>query len=80
MPAIQWDVRLDGRAWTGDEALARWKLTPERFEMAEGRLFWSEEDRVTLLAMLLENVGARRAVRLGNVDVWKAAIEEIDRR
>jgi len=80
MPAIQWDVRLDGRAWTGDEALARLELTPERFEMAEGKLFWTEEQRVNLLAMLLENVGARSAVRLGNADVWRAAIEEIDRR
>jgi len=48
--------------------------------MAEGKLFWTEEDRVNLLAMLLENVGARRAVRLRDVGVWRAAIEEIDRR
>jgi hypothetical protein len=80
MPAIQWDVRLDGRAWTGDEASARWGLTPEKFEMAEGKLFWTEEDRVNLLAMLLENVGVRGAVRIGNVSVWRAAIEEIGRR
>jgi hypothetical protein len=30
---VKWDIRRDGRAWTGDEARRRWELTPEKFEM-----------------------------------------------
>jgi hypothetical protein len=30
--------------------------------------------RVTMLALLLENLGADRAVRLGNPAVWRAAV------
>jgi hypothetical protein len=44
--------------------------------MYEGRLFWSDAERVTLLGLLLKKVGADRAVRLGNADVWRRAIRE----
>lgn len=71
---MKWDIRREGRAWTGDEGLERYALTPEKFEMIKGRLFWSETDRVNLLAMLLENVGADRAVRLGSPSVWMEAV------
>ena len=74
---IQWDIRRAGRAWRGDEAHERYNLTPEKFEMDEGRLFWTDEERVTLLALLLENVGVDRAVRLGDPKVWKAAVAEL---
>jgi len=70
---IKWDIRRAGRAWRGDEAHERYNRTPEKFEMVEGRLFWTDEERVTLLALLLENVGVDRAVRLGDSEVWKAA-------
>jgi hypothetical protein len=30
MPAVQWDIRREGRAWTADEALSRYELTPEK--------------------------------------------------
>jgi hypothetical protein len=46
--------------------------------MHEGRLLWYEEDRVKLLGLLLENVGADRAVRLGNPAVWRAAVAALD--
>ena len=54
MVEIQWDIRRAGRAWRGDEARQRYNLTPEKFEMDEGKLFWTDEERVTLLALLLE--------------------------
>ena len=73
-----WDIRRDGRAWVGDEAMQRYEMTPEKVEMFEGRLLWYEEDRVKLLGLLLENVGADRAVRLGNPDVWRAAVRNLD--
>ena len=74
MPQVRWDIRREGRAWTGDEACGRWELTPEKFEMDGGKLFWDETQRLTLLALLLENLGVDQAVRLGDPEVWKAAV------
>jgi hypothetical protein len=70
---VKWDIRLEGRAW-GEEAMQRFELTPEKFEMYQGKLFWSDEDRLNLLGLLLENVGAARAVRLGDRAVWRKAL------
>ena len=72
---MKWDIRREGRAWSGDEGFERYSLTPEKFEMCGGRLFWSDTERVNLLALLLENVGADRAVRLGDPHVWVEAVE-----
>ena len=69
-----WDIRREGRGWRGDEAWQRYELTPEKLEMVDGRLLWSEQDRVHLLGLLLENVGADRAVRLGDPQVWRDAV------
>jgi hypothetical protein len=66
IPEVAWDIRREGRAWVAGEAMARFELTPEKFEMCDGKLFWSEAQRLTLLALLLENVGVDRATRLGN--------------
>lgn len=46
--------------------MARYELTPEKIEMVKGRLFWSTAARITMLGLLLENVGADAAVRLGD--------------
>ena len=73
-----WDIRREGRAWHGPEAMARYELTPEKLEMSEEKLLWFDEDRVKLLGLLLENVGADRAVRLGNPAVWRAAVAALD--
>lgn len=71
---VKWDIRRAGRAWIGDEAMQRYNLTPEKFEMDQGKLFWSDEDRLNMLGLMLENMGADRAVRLGDPAVWKAAV------
>lgn len=76
MEEIQWDLRPEGRAW-GPEAMSRYQMTPEKMEMIEGKLFWSEEERLTMLALLLENVGVNQAVRIGNPDVWRAAVANL---
>ncbi len=78
MNRIAWDVRLDGRTWDAREAPRRWELVPEKIEMIGGALLWDNEERENLLALLLENVGARRAVRLGAPAVWKQAVAELD--
>jgi hypothetical protein len=77
MPSPPWDIRREGRVWHAEEAMARYQLTPEKIEMVKGRLFWSDEDRLAMLGLLLENVGADAAVRLGNPAVWKAAVAEL---
>ncbi|MGH7620441.1 MAG: hypothetical protein ACREPM_24755 [Gemmatimonadaceae bacterium] len=73
MRQIDWDIRRQGRAWD-EEAYERFQLTPEKFEMHEGRLFWDDEERLLLLGLLLENVGVDAAVRLGDPNVWREAI------
>ena len=59
--AQAWDTRRTGRAWRGDEARTRWELTPEKFEMHKGKLFFSERERCNLLALLWH--GSRRTGR-----------------
>lgn len=79
MNAPQWDIRLNGRAWPRELALTRHAMIAGscRIEMVDGKLFWTDEERLVLLAILLENVGALSAVKLGNPDVWRAAVESL---
>jgi len=79
MTRPKWDIRNEGRAWGKDEAWARFVLTPEQIEMVKGKLLSTEQDRETLLALLLENVGADRAVQLGDPEVWRAAVAKLPR-
>lgn len=78
MSEVKWDIRRKGRAWSGEEAWQRYELTPEKIEMIEGKLFWTEEDRLRMLGLLLENVGIDKAIRLGNPEIWKAAVAELE--
>ena len=45
--------------------------------MTRGRLFWDDEQRLLLLGLLLENCGVDAAVRLGDPEVWRAAVAEL---
>jgi len=71
---VTWDIRRDGHAW-GGEAMSRYEMTPEKTEMVAGKLYGTEEERLTMLALLLENVGTDHAVRVGNPDIWRAAVD-----
>lgn len=75
-----WDIRREGRAWVDDEALARYDRAPEKSKMADGMLFWDEDQRMTMSALLLENLGVDKAVTLGSADVWKGAIADLSGR
>ena len=59
--------------------MQRYALTPEKLEMIRGKLLWDDEERINLLGLLLENVGANRAVELGNPQVWRDAVARLDR-
>lgn len=75
--AINWEIRNEGRSWRSGEAMDRYMMTPEKFEMVDGKLLWSDEDRETLLGLLLENVGADRAVQFGDPEVGRAAVAKL---
>jgi hypothetical protein len=77
MKRNDWDIRREGRIWTREEQDRRSNQAPEKIEYVDG-IFDSDDARLTVLAMLLENLGIDKAVRLGNPADWKAAIAELD--
>lgn len=78
MSNSNWDIRREGRAW-GDEGLERFMSLPEKIEMSRGRVFDTDEQRLSMLGCLLENLGVDAAVRLGDPRVWRAAVADLDR-
>ena len=77
MEASNWKIELEGRAWSGLEITQRSELLTAPLEIIGGKLLWSEEQRLTLLAALLENVGALKAVQLGDPNVWRAGVARL---
>jgi hypothetical protein len=75
--SIEWTIGREGRAWTRDEALGRFQLTPERIEMMGGKLLADDEERLILLGLLLENLGADAAVRFGDPAIWRDAVAQL---
>lgn len=76
---MDWDIQVEGRAWRGSEAHDRYDRAPEKLELIEGRLCWTDEERLTLLALLLENVGLNQAVRLAPAERWRVALRNLQR-
>jgi hypothetical protein len=74
-----WDIRREGRRWTKEEAERRLYQAPEKIEFAGG-IFVGEDQRLTVLGMLLENLGIDKAIRFGKLDDWKAAIAALERQ
>lgn len=70
METVKWKITREGRAWEPDEALSRHNLLPEptKIEMHQGKLFWSDEERLVVIAMLLENLGIDRILPLIDTD------------
>ena len=73
----EWDIRREGRVWSHEEFNRRIYQAPEKIEFTGG-IFTYDEDRLTVLAMLLENLGIDKAVQLGNLEDWKSAIAELE--
>lgn len=74
---MHWDIRAEGRPWVKGEAMERYFMTPRKLELVHGKLLSSDEERELLLGLLLENVGADRAVRLGDPAVWRGAVDKL---
>jgi hypothetical protein len=79
MTPADWDIRREGRKWTKEESSRRLYQAPEKIEFVGG-IFASERERLTVLAMLLENLGIDRVVRFGDLADWKAAIADLEQR
>lgn len=75
---VAWNIRREGHAWQGEESRRKYYLAPEKIELFEGKIFFDDERRLTMLALLLENVGVDAAVRLGNPAVWREAVAHLD--
>jgi hypothetical protein len=74
---MDFDIQRQGRRWSRAEIEQKYhKLCPEKIELIEGKMFWNDEQRLNMLALLLENVGMDAAVRLGEAALWKQAIDE----
>jgi hypothetical protein len=79
MAAPAWDIRREGRRWTREEFDHRIYQAPEKIEFVGG-IFTNERQRLTVLATLLENLGIDKAVRLGKLADWKAAIADLEKQ
>jgi hypothetical protein len=74
---MDFNIQRQGRKWSRAEIEQKYhKLSPEKIELIEGRMFWTDEQRLNMLALLLENVGIDAAVCLGDPALWKQAIGE----
>jgi hypothetical protein len=77
MSEIQWDIRRKGREWQGEEVWTRYYSAPEKIELINGKIFFSDEQRLRMLGLLLEQLGADAAVQLGNPQVWRDTVAEL---
>ena len=79
MTLPDWDIRREGRCWQPGELRTRYEALPEmKFEVIDGQLLWTDEERLCVLGVLLEAVGIDRAIRLGDPRRWREAIAALD--
>src|SRR5437588_4448364 len=76
---MQWDIRRAPRIWNSDEIRSRLELTPEHFEVFDGEMLFTEQDRVNLLGVVLEQVGLDAALRLAPKELWREALDAFER-
>jgi hypothetical protein len=74
---MEFNIQRQGRQWTRTEVAQKYyTLSPEKIELVKGKMFWDDEQRLNMLALLLENVGMDAAVRFGDPQLWKQAIDD----
>ena len=72
MAAI-WNIGRDGKLINLD----RFMLAPEKIELVKGKLFASEEQRLAMLGLLLENMGIDAVIQLGPPELWRQAVKRV---
>jgi hypothetical protein len=70
------DIGLEGRRWKVDRFLELETILPEKMELIDGKLFWSERERLGMLAAMLEQVGLVDAVKLAPKELWLEALQQ----
>jgi|GEM_PF-1039833 hypothetical protein len=75
---VDWNIQREGRAWEDGEVRPRYDMAAEKIELICGKLFWTDEERLRMLGLLLENCGAEAAVHMGDPDVWRRAVAALD--
>jgi hypothetical protein len=73
-----WEIGLEGRRWNVDRFHAVGVVMPEKMELIEGKLFWSERERLGMLSAMLEQVGLAATVRLAPKALWLEALALLD--
>lgn len=76
-PDISWRIAPEPAVLTREEFRARYDhpAMPEKFEVSQGKLFWHDDQRLHVLAMLLEAVGLQKALSLCPPETIRAALE-----
>lgn len=74
----RFDIGLEGRLWTVDHWDSLSDVLPEKFELIDGKLFWSERERLGMLAAMLEQIGLEKAVTLAPKALWLEALARLD--
>jgi hypothetical protein len=76
---IDWDIRRKGRAWKNRKEIEeKYYMAPDKNELIYGKLYGTDADRLTMLGLLLENCGVDAAVRMGDPEVWRAAVKGLE--
>lgn len=75
---VDWNIGRGGRSWSADEFVARIELAPEKIEAIGGKLYWDDNERMLMLGLLLEGLGIDKAIRLGDPQLWRAAIATLE--
>lgn len=52
---MKFNIRRQGHAIKISDEL--FEILPEKIEILDGKLFWSDEERLNTLSALLENIG-----------------------
>ena len=74
---MEFNIQRQGRQWSRTEIEQKYhRLCPEKIELIEGRMSWTDQERLNMLALLLENVGIDAAISLGDPTLWKQAMDE----
>jgi hypothetical protein len=81
--SIDWDappepgtftIGLEGQLWKVTRFDELETVLPEKMELIEGKLFWTERHRVGMLGAMLEQLGLVEAVRLAPKELWEEAL------
>jgi hypothetical protein len=77
MEPFDWDIGPKSGRWTSEAVTRRQWHSPEPRDGA-AELEVSEHAQLTLLARLLETLGLDKAVHVGKLEAWKAALAALE--